>query len=125
MPDIYQNYAGYRPPSVHIGVKELLRSQQERQVPLIIGQGLLLKALRLLSQKQGIRMAPFNDCHVTVAVGNRRNTESYIKGTDYQLSGVNQIEWLSDGNAPPTGATYYVYYKPDLRISRTVPYSYL
>lgn len=116
MPDIYQNYAGYRPPSVHISrVKEVTPQPAGvvRQVPLIIGQGPSIKSIEaVITKGEGDKdTLPSTTVMSIVAVGNRRNTESYIKGTDYQLSGVNQIEWLSDGNAPPTGATYYVYYK--------------
>ena len=54
MTDIYQNYAGYRPPSVHISrVKEVTPQPAGvvRQVPLIIGQGPSIKSIEAVITK--------------------------------------------------------------------------
>jgi hypothetical protein len=116
MPDIYQNFAGYRPPSVYVTrVKEIVPQPAGvvKQVPLIIGRGPAIKKIEAVIVRSGsgeFDVLPSTQVLSVTAVGNRRNVVSYSNGVDYRLTSGNRIEWLT-ANKPAAGASYYVYYK--------------
>ena len=50
------------------------------------------------------------------------NEVDYIEGTDFKLVNGNQIQWITGGNAPTTGTTYYVDYDYENVFKQDVDY---